>query len=56
MKKRNIIVTLLLTLGLLSLTLGVTVAFFNYTRTGLSNTFSTGRIYFNSNQNNTYKN
>ena len=31
----------------------VTYAFFNYTRTGATNTFRTGRIYFNSSQNNT---
>ena len=31
----------------------VTYAFFNYTRTGGVNTFRTGRIYFNSTQNNT---
>ena len=29
---------------------GVTYAFFNYTRTGAANNFSTGRIYFNSTQ------
>ena len=30
---------------------GVTYAFFNYTRTGLANNIGTGRIYFNSTQN-----
>ena len=31
----------------------VTYAFFNYTRTGISNTIRVGRIYFNTSQNNT---
>ncbi len=48
MKKKNMIITLLLVLGLLSITIGVSVAFFNYTRTGNSNTLAVGRIYFNS--------
>ena len=49
LKKKNnshIIVTLLLVLGLVSITLGTTVAFFNYTRTGAANTVSVGRISF----------
>ena len=46
MKKRNLIVTLLLTIGLISITVGVSVAFFNYTRTGNANTVSVGRISF----------
>ena len=29
---------------------GVSLAFFNYTRTGTANTLSVGRIYFNSTQ------
>ncbi len=32
---------------------GVTYAFFNYTRTGLVNNIGTGRIYFNTTQGNT---
>jgi hypothetical protein len=34
-------------LGLMFLVVGVTYAFFNYTRTGNENTLGTGRIYFN---------
>ena len=50
MRKKNTIVTLLLVLGLLSITIGVSVAFFNYTRTGSENVLAVGRIYFNSSQ------
>ena len=32
---------------------GISIAFFNYTRTGNANTFSTGRIYFSTGQSNT---
>ena len=32
---------------------GVSIAFFNYTRTGAANNIGTGRIYFNSVQGNT---
>ena len=32
---------------------GITYAFFNYTRTGTANTISVGRIYFNTSQDNT---
>ncbi len=46
MKRRNMLITILLVLGLLSLTLGVTMAFFNYTRTVAVNTVSVGRISF----------
>ncbi len=53
MKKRNMLVTFLMVLGLLSLTLGVTYTFFNYTRTGSANTINVGRIAFTSSQNNT---
>ena len=34
-------------LGLMLLVVGVTYAFFNYTRTGNENILGTGRIYFN---------
>ena len=34
---------------------GVSLAFFNYTRTGTANTIQTGRIYFSSSQNNTIR-
>ncbi len=50
MKKRNMVVTILLVLGLVSLTLGVTFTFFNYTRTGSENVLAVGRIYFTSTQ------
>ena len=50
MKKRKLILTLLLVIGLVSITLGVSIAFFNYTRTGSNNTVATGRIYFNTTQ------
>ncbi len=49
-KKRKLIVSILGIVGVLSITLGVTVAFFNYTRTGNANTISVGRIAFNSTQ------
>ena len=48
MKKRNFIVTLILLLGLVGITLGVSVAFFNYTRTGNENILAVGKINFNS--------
>jgi hypothetical protein len=50
MKNKKMIVTLLLVIGLVSITLGVSVAFFNYTRTGSENVLAVGRIYFASNQ------
>ena len=50
MKKKSLIVTLLLVVGLFSITIGVTFAFFNYTRTGTENTLSVGRINFNHTQ------
>ena len=52
-KKKNnkhTLVAILLVLGLISITLGVSVAFFNYTRTGNINTVATGKIYFNTTQ------
>ena len=48
--KKKLIITLLLVIGLVSITVGVTFAFFNYTRTGQDNTLSVGRIYFNHTQ------
>ena len=53
MRKNNTIIILLLVLGLLSLTIGASIAFFNYTRTGSENTLATGRIYFLSTQSGT---
>ena len=48
--KNKIILAVLLVIGIVSVTVGVTYAFFNYTRTGTANTVSTGRIAFNSSQ------
>ena len=41
------------TIGVVMIMLGTTFAFFNYTRTGVSNTIQVGRIAFYSNQTNT---
>ncbi len=49
MKKKMI--TLMLVFGLLSITLGVSMAFFNYTRIGGANNLRTGSINFRSSQN-----
>ena len=46
MKNRKLIVSILMVIGLISITVGVSVAFFNYTRTGAANTISVGRISF----------
>ena len=51
--RKNTIVIILLVLGLLSVTIGVSIAFFNYTKTGSENNFTVGEINFNSSQNNT---
>ena len=51
MRKRYTVVILLLVLGLLSITFGVTVAFFNYTKTGQINSINVGKVSFNSTQN-----
>ena len=53
MKNQKLLTSILMIVGVLSLTIGVTVAFFNYTRTGNSNTLAVGRINFNSTQNGT---
>ena len=45
-KYRNIVFVLVF-MGMVSLLVGVTYSFFNYTRTGSSNTLSVGRINFN---------
>ena len=54
-KKRNsqIIVAVLLVIGIISITVGVTYAFFNYTRVGTPGSISTGRINFLSTQSGT---
>ncbi len=49
MKRKSLIVTILLVVIVL-ITLGVTYAFFNYTRTGSPNTIRVGRIAFTTNQ------
>lgn len=53
MEKRQKIAVIVSTLGVFLILLGTTFAFFNYTRTGVSNTVTVGRISFNSNQTNT---
>ena len=50
MKKRNLVVTLLLVIGLISIALGTTMAIFNYTKTGSSNSLAVGSVHFNSTQ------
>ena len=40
-------------IAIILIAVGVTYAFFNYTKTGISNTVQTGRIVFNSNQTDT---
>ena len=46
MKKRKTLLGILAIVGVLSITIGVSVAFFNYTRTGAANTIRVGRISF----------
>ena len=47
MKKNNQILLSIIGVAILIVaTVGVTFAFFNYTRTGSENTLSVGRIYF----------
>ncbi len=46
MKKKKTLFGILAFVGILSITIGVSVAFFNYTRTGAANTVSVGRISF----------
>ena len=52
-KKRNVMIISLLVIGIIGLVVGVTYAFFNYTRTGSENVLTVGRIYFHTNQNST---
>ena len=52
-KSKGIVVYILSLLGLFSLTIGVSMAFFNYTREGQDNTVAVGRIYFISRQTDT---
>ena len=47
---KKILLTTIAIAILVVLVSGVTFAFFNYTRTGVSNVIKVGRIYFNSNQ------
>ena len=49
-KKKQLIVVVIGVVLLIVATVGVTYAFFNYTRTGTANTVSVGRIAFNSSQ------
>ena len=50
MNDKKIMYSIIVIAVLLISVVGVTYAFFNYTRTGAANNFSTGRIYFNSTQ------
>ena len=53
-QKRNKILLPIIGIAILVVAVtGVSLAFFNYTRTGNPNTLGTGRIYFSSTQNNT---
>ncbi len=51
MMNKKTLVSIVAILGILTLITGVTVAFFNYTRTGSANSIAVGRIYFNTTQN-----
>ena len=53
MEKHRKNAVIISTLGVMMILFGVTYSFFNYTRTGVSNTIKVGRIYFNSEQTNT---
>ena len=50
MKNKKMIVSLLLVMGLISITMGVTFSFFNYTSTGNDNILAVGKINFTSSQ------
>ena len=50
MEKKHIKLTILCFIVLLIVLLGVSLAFFNYTRTGTANNVRTGRIYFNTSE------
>ena len=49
-KKKQLILSILGVFILVVAVTGISIAFFNYTRTGTANTVKTGRIYFNSSQ------
>ncbi len=51
--KKSIILLAILAIVFVSIAVGVTYAFFNYTRTGSENTIRTGRIYFHTDQDST---
>ena len=50
MKNKRLLISILAVIGLISIALGTTVAFFNYTKTGTGNILAVGRINFNSSQ------
>ena len=50
--KKKIILSIVILLLMVITVVGVTYAFFNYTRTGPANTLNTGRIYFSTEQTN----
>ena len=51
--KKKIFLSVIVILLLVTTVIGISVAFFNYTRTGGANTVRVGRIYFNSTQDRT---
>ena len=50
MKNKRLLISILAVIGLISIALGTTVAFFNYAKTGTGNILAVGRINFNSSQ------
>jgi len=52
-KNKKIVFLFLLFSGIISILIGTTYAFFNYTREGLANNLEVGNISFTSNQNGT---
>ena len=53
MKRKSLILSILGVFILIVAITGISIAFFNYTRTGVANTIQVGRIYFTTFQNNT---
>ena len=51
--KKKLLINILAIMVIIGTIFGVSIAFFNYTRTGPANTISVGRIYFSMNQSNT---
>ena len=51
--RKKLLINILAIMVIIGTIFGVSIAFFNYTRTGPANTISVGRIYFSMNQSNT---